>query len=134
MDPEFRSFCTRLDAEGNIKAPDISRIGCTWHKRFLSQHPKLKPVYSLALDNDGVINNNLTTITEYFNVLESTIEEFKIKPQNIYNMDEKEFLIGVIKKSMHVLIAADEKAAFLRQPGNHENITVIETIGILVMC
>ena len=58
------------------------------------------------------------------------MEEFKIKPQNIYNMDEKGFLIGVIKKSMRVLIAADEKAAFLRQPGNRENITVIETVGI----
>ena len=80
------------------------------------------------------MNNNPKTITEYFNVLKSTMEEFKVKPQNIYNMDEKEFLISVIKKSMHVLIAADKKAAFLWQPGNHKNITVIETVGILVIC
>ena len=45
-------------------------------------------------------------------------------------MDEKGFLIGVIKKSMRVLIESGEKTAFLRQPGNHENITVIETVGI----
>ena len=45
-------------------------------------------------------------------------------------MDEKGFLIGVIKKSMRVLIEAGEKAAFRRQPGNRENITVIETVGI----
>ena len=31
---------------------------------------------------------------------------------------------------MRVLIEADEKAAFLRQPGNRENITVIEAVGI----
>lgn len=43
-------------------------------------------------------------------------------------MDEKGFLIGI--KSMSVLIEAEEKAAFLRQPGNRENITIIETIGI----
>ena len=48
------------------------------------------------------------------------MEEFKIKPQNIYNRDEKGFLIGIIKKSMHVLIEASEKAAFLRQPGDRE--------------
>jgi hypothetical protein len=130
MDPDLQSLCTSLDAEGNIKAPDISRIGCNWHKRFLSRHPALKPVYSRALDNDRAMNNNPETITEYFNVLKSTMEEFKIKPQNIYNMDEKGFLIGVIKKSMRVLIEAGEKAAFLRQPGNRENITVIETVGI----
>ena len=76
------------------------------------------------------MNNNPETITEYFNVLKSTMEEFKIKPHNIYNMDEKEFLIGVVKKPMRVLIEADEKAAFLRQPGNRENITVIEAVGI----
>ena len=40
-------------------------------------------------------------------------------------MDEKEFLIGIIKKSMRVLIAAREKAAFLRQPRNRENITAL---------
>ena len=58
------------------------------------------------------------TITEYFNVLKSTVNEFKIMPQNIYNMDGKGFLVGVIKKSMCVLIAADEKATFLRQSGD----------------
>ena len=58
------------------------------------------------------------------------MEEFKIKPQNIYNMDEKGFLIGVIKKSMRVLIEAGEEAAFLWQLGNRENITVIEAVNI----
>ena len=111
--------------------PALDVIGT---ERFLTRHLALRPAYCRALDNDRVMNNNPKTITEYFNVLESTIEEFKIKPQNIYNMDKKEFLIGVIKKPMRVLIAANKKAAFLRQPGNHEKITVIETIGILVMC
>ena len=94
MDPHLHSLCTSLDAEGNIKAPDVSRIGCNWHKRFLSWHPALKPVYSRALDNDRAINNNPETIAGYFDVLESTMEEFKVKPQNIYNMDEKGFLTG----------------------------------------
>ena len=76
------------------------------------------------------MNNNPGTITGCFGVLRGTMEEFKVKPQNIYNMDEKGFLIGIIKKSMRVLIGAKENAAFLRQPGNRENIAVIETIGI----
>ena len=59
------------------KAPDVSRIGCNWHKRFLSRHPAFKPVYSRALDDNCAMNNNPGTITEYFNVLKSTVEEFK---------------------------------------------------------
>ena len=86
MDPNLQGF--GFDTEGKIKAPDISCIGYHWHKRFLSRHPTLKPVYSRALDNDCAMNNNPKTITEYFNVLKSTMEEFKIKPRNIYNMDE----------------------------------------------
>ena len=135
MDPDLyaslSSPCntTSLDAEGKTKAPNITRIGCNWCKRFLPRHPTLKLVYSRALDNDRAMNNP-KTITKYFNVLKSTMDEFKIKPQNIYNMDEKGFLIGIIKKSMRVLIEPKEKAAFLRQPGNRENITVIEAIGI----
>ena len=127
MDPATRT--QTLNAEG-LGAPDISCIRSNWYIRFLSRHPALKPAYSRALDNDRAMNNNPKTITEYFNVLKRTMEEFKIKPQNIYNMDEKGFLIGVIKKSMRVLIVADENAAFLRQPGNRENITMIETVGI----
>ena len=91
--------------------PALDVIGT---KRFLTRHLALRPAYCSALDNDCVMNNNPRTITEYFNVLKSTMEELKIKPQNIHNMDEKEFLIGVIKKSMRVLIAADEKVAPLR--------------------
>ena len=97
MDPDLRSLCTSLDAEGNIKAPGVSHIECNWHKRLLSRHPALKPVYSRALDNGRAMNNNPETITEYFNVLKRTMGEFKIKPQNIYNMDEKGFLTGTVK-------------------------------------
>ena len=59
------------------------------------------------------VNNNPETITECFNVLKSTVGGFEIKLQNIYNMNEKGLLIGVIRKSICVLIVADEKAAFL---------------------
>ena len=45
-------------------------------------------------------------------------------------MDEKGFLIGVVKKSMRVLIEAGEKAAFVWHPENRENITAIEAVGI----
>ena len=106
--------------------PALDAIGI---KDFSPGHPALKPVYGRALDNDRAMNNP-ETITEYFNVLKSTMEEFKIKPQNIYNRDEKGFLTSTVKKSMRVLVEAGEKAAFLQQPGNRENTTVIKAVGI----
>ena len=55
-----------LDTEGKTKAPDISRIGCNWYKMFLSRRPALKPVYCRA-------SGNCRTVTEYFNILRSTM-------------------------------------------------------------
>ena len=92
-----------------LVCPTLDVIGT---KRFPTRHLALRQAYCRALDNDCVMKKNPKTITECFGILKSTVEEFKIKPQNIYNMGEKEFLVGVIKKSRRVLIAADEKQPF----------------------
>jgi len=76
------------------------------------------------------MNNNPVILHDFFTILDKVIKEFKIKPQNIYNMDEKGFLIGLIQCSLRVIVKSDEKAAFLRQPGLRETVTVIETVGI----
>jgi hypothetical protein len=35
---------------------------------------------------------------EYFNILQLTITQYNVLPENTYNMDEKGFMIGVINK------------------------------------
>ena len=63
-----------LDAEGKTKAPDISRIECNWYKMILSRRPALKLVYCRA-------SGNYRIITEYFNILRSTMGGFKPSPR-----------------------------------------------------
>jgi len=120
----------RRDFKGNYHGPDLSVIGKNWHKRFLQRHQKLKSIYSRALDNDRAMNNNPVILRDFFTILDKVIKEFKIGPHNIYNMDEKGFLIGLIQRSLRVIEKSDEKAAFLRQPGSRETVTVIEAVGI----
>ena len=43
MDPATRTLT--LNAEELGAAPDMSRIGCNWYKRFLTRHPALRPAY-----------------------------------------------------------------------------------------
>jgi len=62
-------------------------------------------------------------------VPKEAINEFEINPQNIYNMDEKGFLLGLLQHSMRVIVKAPEKAAFLRQPGQRGTISVIEAVS-----
>ncbi|SJX66657.1 related to transposase [Sporisorium reilianum f. sp. reilianum] len=60
---------------------------------------------------------------------EKTIADFKILPENIYNMDETGFLIGY-SQSCNIIMPHDSKnKRFRAHPGNRETITVIECIG-----
>jgi hypothetical protein len=108
---------------------DVSCVGEQWYRKFLRRHPDLKAVHSRSLDYDRAKANDPNTITEYFQLVADTISKYQIKSNLIFNMDEKGFLIGLIRKSMKVIISSREKNAFLRQPGNRQTITVIEAIG-----
>jgi len=53
-------------------------------------------MYSRSLDNSRALHNDPRIVREYFWILKEVIAEFKIKPENIYNMDEKGFPLGLI--------------------------------------
>jgi hypothetical protein len=38
----------------------------------------------------------------YFDLLYQKMEEYQVEPQNIYNMDEKGFLIGITGRSKRI--------------------------------
>jgi len=42
------------------------------------------------------MNNNPVILRDLFTIVDKVIKEFKIGPHNIYNMDEKGFLIRLI--------------------------------------
>ena len=70
-------------------------------------------MYSRALDNDCAQNNDPKVLEEHFKVLKETLFKYNIKPHNIYSMDEKGFLIGLIQLSRRVIVPASEKTAFI---------------------
>ena len=55
------------------------------------------------------------------------MEEYKIQPENTYNMDEKGFLIGVLQKTKRVWSKSTEIRG-ASQDGNREWITIVATI------
>ena len=97
----------RRDRVGNLIGPNLDIIGKNWYKRFLSRHPALSAMYSRSLDNSRALNNDPKIIRHYFQILKEAIGEFKIKPENIYNMDEKGFLLGLIQRSVRAIRFAE---------------------------
>ena len=128
MDTESISF-VEVGADPKTGLIDVTCVGPQWYRRFLLRHPDLKAVQSRSLDYDRAKANDPATILEYFKLVKDTIQKYKIKTRFIFNMNEKGFLIGLIRKSMKVIISSSEKNAFLRQPGNRQTVTVVEAIG-----
>ena len=60
-----------------------------------------------------------STMSEWFEQLESVIDEFDIIPENMYNVDETGFSIGVIK-SAHVVINKAEQFQSVVHSGRQE--------------
>ncbi|KAJ7434112.1 hypothetical protein B0H11DRAFT_2373778, partial [Mycena galericulata] len=51
---------------------------------------------------------NRTTVHDYFKLLTETVETYDIKPQNIWNMDEKGIQLGVGDR-IRALVDRDQK-------------------------
>ena len=58
--------------------------------------------YLQPVDNNRKIADNESSYTAYFDLVRSKIAQYKIKPENTYNMDKKSFLIGLINKSKRI--------------------------------
>ncbi|PVH90553.1 hypothetical protein DM02DRAFT_647564 [Periconia macrospinosa] len=85
--------------------------------RFLNQHPnELKSHRITSMDRQRHRANSLAKYESYLGLLEETIEKCSILPYNIYNMDEKGFLIGVEGRSKRVFDKASWDAKEVRTP------------------
>jgi hypothetical protein len=83
-----------LRAKGDL-GPDI---GTNWSQRFLRRHPDLKSRFVLPLDKDCVITEDPKQIQRFFELFQTTKEKYDIHDNNIYNMDKKGIMIGVLAK------------------------------------
>ena len=64
---------------------------------------------------------------KWFQNLQKVVNEHKIEPLNIYNMDESGFAIGDIEASQHI-IDTEIHQKFQAKPGRQAWITAVECI------
>lgn len=103
------------------------RIGETWPKRFRKRHPDLKMKKTVGLVKARAKALNQFAVDEFFEMLTDIIKEFKILPQNLYNMDEKGIQLGIGAR-ITAMIDREQKIVYSIEDGNRELVTVIETI------
>jgi transposase-like protein len=79
------------------------RLSKNWSSRFVARHKhRLDARYLNTIDLARHRADSRSNYEAYFAIIGQKIEEYKISADNIYNMDEKGFLIGKLQKSRRV--------------------------------
>ena len=103
-------------------------IGKHWLSRFLNRHPELSSKYSEQLNRQRALAGNPKVLNDYFRKLRHLIRIHDLQPDQIYNMDEKGFLMGQSAKAK-VICRTRRRNPRVTQDGSREMITVIESVN-----
>ncbi|KAI9037671.1 uncharacterized protein KD926_000087 [Aspergillus affinis] len=105
--------------------------GKLWPGRFLKRHnEELISCYTTGIDSSRKRADSAWKYALYFELLTRKIQEYDIRQEDIYNMDEKGIMIGVLRKAKRIFSKQSfEKGLKQRlQDGNREWITTIACI------
>lgn len=102
FDINDRGFPARLDnvremglhLEGKRVGGTLEPLGKNWITRFLNRHPTLAIKLSTQLERQRAQANDPRIIKDYFCKLSKLIRTHGLKAPQIFNMDEKGFLMG----------------------------------------
>ena len=125
-------FCSNEMVKNFAEEIAGKKAGKNWVSRWLKQHDdKLVSAYTTGIDSSRKKADSAFKYSLYFNALKEKMEEYDVQPEDIYNMDEKGFLIGILSKCKRIFskesyIAEGTKQRL--QDGNREWITTIACI------
>ena len=103
-------------------------LGKNWGERFIKRHPDLQLKFSQRLERQRSVASNPRVLEHHFKLFDSTIRKWQIQKSNIWNIDEKGFLLGVAAK-VKVVCRQGRKNPRYTQDGNRELITVLECVS-----
>ncbi|OGE47182.1 hypothetical protein PENARI_c057G04216 [Penicillium arizonense] len=104
-------------------------VGQNWVANFVKRHPELSSRFSRRYDYQRAKCEDPKIIYEWFNLVQKTILQYGIDPDDIYNFDETGFAMGLIATAKIVTRAEYYGRRVLLQPGNRAWVTTIECIN-----
>lgn len=124
---EYVTDAANTILRARTKAPNsaaIPSVGQKWTTRFLKRHGYSKRLQK-RLEANRTASEDLERVLSYFNELRKQLE--RVQPEDIWNMDETGFRIGVGKDQL--VITRRTRAQYLGTPENRESATAIEAIS-----
>ena len=86
-------------------ASDIAKreLGKGWVDRFIQRYDvHLISRWATGIDRSRHQADSQSKYSLYFELLRSKLSKYDIEPRNIYNMDEKGFMLGVLTRLKRV--------------------------------
>ena len=105
-------------------------IGENWVNRYVQRHPELKSKYTRKYDYQRAKCEDPKLIQAWFTRVQETIQKYGILTEDIYNMDETGFQMGVASTAK-VVCGSETRQSHAKalQPGNREWVTAIVTVN-----
>jgi hypothetical protein len=101
-------------------------VGPNWTTRFIQRHRYFKQRQK-KMNSDRQSSENIPRVQEYFKQLQEVCAKEGITPDDIWNMDETGFRIGVGKDQL--IVTKRKRAHYFGIPENRESATAIEAIS-----
>jgi hypothetical protein len=79
----------------NALLPSDEEVGINWYRAFEERNPDIRTVLSSSLDRQRALASTKVGYDAYYRNLAWIIQTFNILPENIWNFDEKGFIIGL---------------------------------------
>jgi hypothetical protein len=106
--------------------------GHCWVPRFVKRHrSKLDSAYLNNLDLERHQADSVHSYEVYFNTVNQKIRQYHISEDNIYNMDERGFLLGRLNKVRRIFskdLKGSGKLLGAAQDGSRDWLTVVAAI------
>jgi hypothetical protein len=95
---------------------DNEKQGENWVRRFRTRHPDLRAKWTTGQEKCRAGAFNQITVMDFYDEYDKLVNEYNIKPENIYNVDEKGCQLGIGAK-IKALIDRNQKDAQLIEDG-----------------
>ena len=112
----------------NTSKPPLT-VEINWVWNFVQHHDILKTHFSQKYNHQWALCEDSDKIQKWFEFIQSTIEEWGITNENIYNFNEMGFAMGMVAITKVITQAEKHSHSSLVQSGNWEWVTAIKTIN-----
>jgi hypothetical protein len=106
-----------LETRGSTPPPSV---GQNWVTNFVKRHPNLSSRFSRRYNYERARCEDPKVICEWFSLVQKTIVQYGINPDDIYNFDETGFAMGLIATAKVITRREFYGRRVLLQPRNRE--------------